>query len=137
MLCEEASETLEAHLLCALTPSVEHFILIGDHEQLRPSVSVHDLTFKLIDVSLFERLVKNKFPFSTLDCQRRMRPEIRQLLKPIYPKLKDHETVTKYGDVRGMVDNVSYCNDLWVLFVLKSRILYHAPNMRTNGHLSF
>ncbi|KAF9980630.1 NFX1-type zinc finger-containing protein 1, partial [Modicella reniformis] len=106
MLCEEASETMEAHLLSALTPSVQHFILIGDHEQLRPSMSVNDLRYKNIDVSLFERLVRNDFPFTTLDCQRRMRPEIRNLLRPIYHDLVDHESVHKYDDVRGMVDNL-------------------------------
>ncbi|KAF8934436.1 hypothetical protein BGZ58_005711 [Dissophora ornata] len=106
MMCEEASETMEAHLLCALTPSIEHFLLIGDHEQLRPSMSVDDLKTRNIDVSMFERLVKNNFPFSVLDVQRRMRPEIRSLIRPIYPKLKDHESVCNYGDVRGMVDNL-------------------------------
>ncbi|KAG0316579.1 hypothetical protein BGZ99_006826, partial [Dissophora globulifera] len=106
MICEEASETLEAHLLSALTPSVEHFLLIGDHEQLRPSMSVNDLKLKNIDVSLFERLVRNDFPFAALDCQRRMRPEIRSLIRPIYPRLKDHESVCNYDNVRGMVDNL-------------------------------
>ncbi|GJJ72232.1 helicase required for RNAi-mediated heterochromatin assembly 1 [Entomortierella parvispora] len=106
IICEEASETLEAHLLAALTPSVEHFILIGDHEQLRPSMSVHDLKVKNIDVSLFERLVMNDFPYSMLDVQRRMRPEIRSLVNPIYPNLHDHESVRKYDNVRGMVHNL-------------------------------
>ncbi|KAI1300666.1 hypothetical protein EDD11_006064 [Mortierella claussenii] len=106
MICEEASETLEAHLLCALTPTIQHFILIGDHEQLRPSMSVNDLKHKNIDVSMFERLVKNSFPFSVLDCQRRMRPEIRTLIDPIYKCLKDHESVCKYDNVRGMVNNL-------------------------------
>ncbi|KAF9556582.1 hypothetical protein EC968_008163 [Mortierella alpina] len=106
MICEEASETLEAHLLCALTPTIEHLILIGDHEQLRPSMSVDDLKSKNIDVSMFERLVLNHFPFAVLDCQRRMRPEIRNLIRPIYRHLRDHESVQQYDDVRGMVDNL-------------------------------
>ncbi|KAF9205788.1 hypothetical protein BGZ49_003503 [Haplosporangium sp. Z 27] len=106
MICEEASETMEAHLICALTPSIQHLILIGDHEQLRPSMSVDELKYKNIDVSMFERLVKNEFPFSVLNCQRRMRPEIRSLIRPIYGNLMDHESVKRYGDVRGMVDNV-------------------------------
>lgn len=38
LLCEEAGEVLEAHLLTALLPSIEHCILIGDHQQLRPQV---------------------------------------------------------------------------------------------------
>ncbi|KAG0349212.1 hypothetical protein BG004_000867 [Podila humilis] len=106
LLCEEASETMEAHLLAALTPTVQHFILIGDHEQLRPSVSVDDLKDKNIDISMFERLVLNHFPFSVLKCQRRMRPEIRQLVRPIYKELYDHESVRRYEDVRGFVHNL-------------------------------
>lgn len=106
LICEEASETLEAHLLAALTPSVQHFILIGDHEQLRPSMSVDDLKNKGIDISMFERLVRNKFPYSVLNCQRRMRPEIRKLVRPIYKDLNDHESVRKYDDVRGFAHNL-------------------------------
>ncbi|KAF9321257.1 NFX1-type zinc finger-containing protein 1 [Podila horticola] len=106
MICEEASETMEAHLLAALTPSVQHFILIGDHEQLRPSMSVDDLKNKGIDISMFERLVQNNFPYSVLRCQRRMRPEIRKLVRPIYKDLTDHESVRKYDNVRGFVHNL-------------------------------
>lgn len=38
LLCEEAGEVLEAHLLTALLPSIEHAILIGAHQQLRPHI---------------------------------------------------------------------------------------------------
>ena len=34
LVCEEAGEVLEAHVLTALLPSLEHAILIGDHRQL-------------------------------------------------------------------------------------------------------
>lgn len=112
MICEEASETLEAHIISALTPTIQHLILIGDHQQLRPSMSVHDLKDLNIDVSLFERLVTNHFPFSMLDCQRRMRPEIRKLIRPIYNNLWDHDSVCHYDNVRGMVDNVSFLTTL-------------------------
>ena|SRR5690554_2684768 len=107
MLCEEASETMEAHLISALAPSMKHIILVGDHQQLRPSMSVNDLKDKNIDVSMFERLVTNNFPFTVLDCQRRMRPEIRGLIKPIYRDLTDHRSVCSYDNVRGMTNNVS------------------------------
>ncbi|KAG0094771.1 NFX1-type zinc finger-containing protein 1, partial [Podila epicladia] len=106
LICEEASETMEAHLLAALTPSIQHFILIGDHEQLRPSMSVNDLKDKGIDISMFERLVRNNFPYSILNCQRRMRPEIRKLVRPIYKDLTDHESVRKYDNVRGFFHNL-------------------------------
>ncbi|KAF9586547.1 NFX1-type zinc finger-containing protein 1 [Lunasporangiospora selenospora] len=106
MICEEASEALEAHLTCALTPTIEHFLLIGDHEQLRPSMSVNDLSEKGINISMFERLVLNRFPYTMLDCQRRMRPEISRLVRPIYKTLTDHNSVRQFDSIRGMVNNL-------------------------------
>ncbi|KAF9401107.1 hypothetical protein BGZ94_005312 [Podila epigama] len=44
-----------------------------------------------------------------LTCQRRMRPEIRKLVQPIYKELTDHESVRRYDHVRGFV------HDLWFL----------------------
>ncbi|RIA83764.1 P-loop containing nucleoside triphosphate hydrolase protein [Glomus cerebriforme] len=108
MIIEEAAETLEAHIVAALTPATEHLILIGDHQQLRPSVSVHELESHKLNVSLFERLVKF-LPFCQLTEQRRMRPEIRRLLTPIYKdELTDHEDVNKYPDVPGFYDNLFF-----------------------------
>jgi len=39
MLVEEAGQVLEAHVLGSLVPSVEHLILIGDPQQLRPTLN--------------------------------------------------------------------------------------------------
>ncbi len=33
VMFEEAAEMLEAHVLSALFPTIEHCVLIGDHEQ--------------------------------------------------------------------------------------------------------
>lgn len=38
IICEEAAEVMEAHVISALMPGVEHFIQIGDHRQLRPQI---------------------------------------------------------------------------------------------------
>ncbi|KAH7063112.1 putative DEAD box helicase [Macrophomina phaseolina] len=96
ILIEEAAETLEAPVTASCVPSLEHLILVGDHQQLRPRchVSEHEnLPFNL-NVSLFERLVKNEVEYETLRRQRRMIPEIRRLLKPIYRDIiKDHPSV--------------------------------------------
>ncbi len=61
LVCEEAGEVLEAHILTALLPSIEHAILIGDHEQLRPQVKNYELCHDnprgkhiALDISLFE-----------------------------------------------------------------------------------
>ena len=35
LICEEAGEVMEAQFLCALFPSIEHCISIGDPLQLR------------------------------------------------------------------------------------------------------
>lgn len=39
LLVEEAGQVLEAHVLGSLVPSMEHLILIGDPQQLRPTLN--------------------------------------------------------------------------------------------------
>ena len=116
VLCEEAGEVLEPHLLTALLPSVEHAILIGDHLQLRPQIQNYQLSRESeegkpysLDVSLFERLVNpdigtgRPIPYSTLETQRRMHPSISQLIREtLYPQLKDDRLVYEYPPVAGM-----------------------------------
>lgn len=116
MLCEEAGEVLEAHILTALLPSIEHAILIGDHLQLRPQIQNYELQSTnprgkqySLDTSLFERLVEPphlmdlRLPFSTLDTQRRMHPSISELVRStLYPSLQDAENVMIYPKVAGM-----------------------------------
>ncbi|KAJ5938042.1 hypothetical protein N7454_004384 [Penicillium verhagenii] len=118
VICEEAAEVMEAHVASALMPGVEHFIQIGDHRQLRPQVNNHALslessTGKLwqLDRSQFERRAVgepglNPAPVAQLDVQRRMRPEISQLIRSVYPKLEDHESVKSLPNVVGMRKNL-------------------------------
>ncbi|MCJ1436993.1 hypothetical protein MMC27_006376 [Xylographa pallens] len=104
VLIEEAAETLEAPVTAACFESLQHLILVGDHQQLRGHCSVQDLEgppFNL-DVSGFERLVTNNIDFSQLTRQRRMRPEIRKIISPIYENLQDHPCVEDREDVPGM-----------------------------------
>lgn len=77
--------------------------MIGDHQQLRPSTSVHELAKKYnLEISLFERLILNKVPYTQLTEQHRMRPCISSLLVPhIYQQLVDHKSVSKYEDIKG------------------------------------
>jgi len=64
ILYEEAAEILEAHLISALMPGVEHIIQIGNHRQLRPQINNHrNLSLESryskpyqLDRSQFERL---------------------------------------------------------------------------------
>jgi hypothetical protein len=70
VIVEEAAAIFEAHIITALSTKCEHLILIGDHVQLRPNPSVYRLGMKYhIDVSLFERFVKNNFPNVRLNIQ--------------------------------------------------------------------
>ncbi|KAI0836843.1 P-loop containing nucleoside triphosphate hydrolase protein [Hypoxylon sp. FL0890] len=116
LLCEEAGEVLESHILTALLPSVEHAILVGDHLQLRPQIANYDLSVEntrgqqySLDVSLFERLVQPsrptdlKLPFDMLEIQRRMHPSISGLIREtMYHTLQDAEEVNGYPEVMGM-----------------------------------
>ncbi|OMP88721.1 NFX1-type zinc finger-containing protein 1 [Diplodia seriata] len=120
MVCEEAGEVMESHTLTAMLPSVEHAILIGDHEQLRPQIQRYDLGREhprgeqySLDVSLFERLVRPnddtaiQLPYTTLETQRRMHPMISQLVRDtLYPALHDAPSTTEYPMVPGMKDRL-------------------------------
>ncbi|KAF9970612.1 hypothetical protein BGZ73_006659 [Actinomortierella ambigua] len=117
IICEEAGEVLESHILAALSGSTQHLILIGDHLQLRPQVATYGLSSESyqgkqynLDRSLFERLVASvKVPSSLLTTQRRMRPEICDLVRhTLYPSLIDGERVLSYPDVYGMATNLFF-----------------------------
>ncbi|OBZ70961.1 hypothetical protein A0H81_09027 [Grifola frondosa] len=117
MLVEEAGQVLEAHVLGSLVPSIQHLILIGDPLQLRPTLNNYSLSmdhrrgrmlFKF-DMSLMERLATSGLPMSQINVQRRMRPEIADLVRnTLYPKLEDHDLVKVYPSVKGMAKNVFF-----------------------------
>ncbi len=119
MLCEEAGEVLEAHTLTAFLSGVEHAILIGDHEQLRPQINNYELQHDnsrgkrySLDISLFERLVKPQIgnlqvSLSTLKIQRRMHSFISELARvSLYPNLEDYFTMLKFGSRRDAKSSI-------------------------------
>jgi hypothetical protein len=120
IICEEAGEVMEPHMLSALLPTVEHCIQIGDHEQLRPSINnFQDLSLEskqgalhALDKSQFERLSIGErgrplMPVAQLEVQRRMRPDISTLIREtVYPNLIDHPSTAALPDVIGMRKNV-------------------------------
>ena len=110
IMIEEAAETLEAYVGAACMPSLEHLILVGDHEQLRGHCTCTDLAGYpfFLDVSMFERLVRHSIGHTQLTKQRRMIPEIRRLLMPIYENLEDHPSVLERKSVPGMGGVNSY-----------------------------
>jgi hypothetical protein len=120
IICEEAGEVMEPHMISALLPTVEHCIQIGDHEQLRPSINnFKELSLESqqgalhqLDRSQFERLSVGQrgrplMPVAQLGVQRRMRPEISTLVRQtIYPRLEDHISTANLPDVVGLRKNV-------------------------------
>lgn len=94
--------------MAALTRETQHVILIGDHQQLRPTTSAYtSATVNQMDVSLFERMINNSITNVQLTVQHRMRMEISKLLCPhIYERLVDHPSVQRYPNVLGMEKNV-------------------------------
>ena len=119
VVCEEAAEVIEAHMISALVPSIEHCIQIGDHQQLRPSVTDYGLSVESIkgqvfqlDKSQFERLCTGgnnlpPLPISQLNVQRRMRPQISRLIRETqYRRLQDDESVKELHNVVGMRQNL-------------------------------
>ena len=115
LIKEEAGEIMEAHSLTAMLPSIEHLILIGDHQQLRPKAQNYDLSCEnprsqtKLDVSMFERLIQPEYqeytpvPYVSLKTQRRMHPSISTLIRnTLYADLEDSPEVAKYPEVSGM-----------------------------------
>ncbi|KAG2495159.1 hypothetical protein HYH03_006767 [Edaphochlamys debaryana] len=133
VLMEEAAEVFEAHVLACLSRGVEALVLVGDHLQLRPKPNQWELQAESgrgldLDVSLFERLVRagadrggpsgtsgvgggGSVPVALLEEQRRMRPEISQLIRgPLYPHLRDHPRVRSHPPVRGLARSLLFVN---------------------------
>jgi hypothetical protein len=114
VVCEEAGEVLEQHIVASVSEVTQQLILIGDHLQLRPKINAYALRYEShparslghdLDISLFERLSISPLlseTLITLHTQRRMRPEIADLIRgTLYPYLEDGDIVNAYEDVRG------------------------------------
>ncbi|KAF2632130.1 P-loop containing nucleoside triphosphate hydrolase protein [Macroventuria anomochaeta] len=141
IVCEEAGEVMEPHMLSALLPTVEHCIQIGDHEQLRPTINnFQDLSLEskqgalhALDKSQFERLAVGErsrplMPVAQLEIQRRMRPDVSTLIREtIYPKLIDHSSTITLPNVVGMRMNV-YWLDHGHLEDEKDSVVYHSKS---------
>ena len=110
VLVEEAAELLEAQVVSAIGKHCQHLIQIGDHQQLRPSTNVYELSRKYkLDISLFERAINAGMHHTTLTTQHRMRPEISELLVPaIYKHLDDHPSVFNRKCIRGVEQNLFF-----------------------------
>jgi hypothetical protein len=114
VLVEEAGEILESHILTALSPTVKRLVLIGDHKQLRPKINNYELSVEKglgydLNRSLFERLILQGHPHTTLRKQHRMHPDISEFARALtYPDLLDGPTVADRAFVSGIRDRVIF-----------------------------
>ena len=95
LVLEESGEIPEAALIAILRmPSLQRCVMIGDHQQLRPSNNSHDLrVHKKLDISCFERLVNLQVKISTLKTQNRMRQDVLLPVIQHYPGIVSNELV--------------------------------------------
>ena len=114
VLVEEAGEILECHVLASLVPSVKQLVLIGDHKQLRPKINNYALSVEKgdgfdLNRSLFERLILQNAPYTTLMKQHRMAPEISEIPRRLtYPGLVDGPKTADRPDILGLQDRVIF-----------------------------
>lgn len=104
IVVEEAAAVLESQIVASFSPSTKHIILIGDHVQLRPKVNEYNIAIHNgFEISMFERLIRLGCPFARLTTQRRMHPEICELITPsIYSRLDNAPSVSSYPEVSGI-----------------------------------
>ncbi|CAJ2510869.1 Uu.00g064940.m01.CDS01 [Anthostomella pinea] len=116
VLVEEAGEILESHVLTALAPTVKQLILIGDHKQLRPKVNNYALTVEKgdgydLNMSLFERMIRQGYKHTTLRKQHRMEPQISLFPRALtYPDLLDGPKTEGRPTIDGLQDRVVFIN---------------------------
>lgn len=111
IIVEEAAEILESHIAAILTKNTKHLIMIGDHKQLRPRPYNYEIEKKYhFDISMFERLINNKIPFSSLQYQRRMRPIFADFVRVIYGQSTyiDHDSIKRKENVKGFLNNMYF-----------------------------
>ncbi|XP_078280181.1 NFX1-type zinc finger-containing protein 1-like [Rhinoraja longicauda] len=91
VILEEAAEILEAQVMTMLSPDCQHLIMINDQPQLRPKVADQELAARThLDMSLFERMVRNHIPFVQLRQQHRKGSDVSQ--RKFHPTPEDHRS---------------------------------------------
>ncbi len=101
-IIEEAAEVLEPLLTACLPPSVEHLILLGDHQQLAPRVEARVPKKNGLGTSTMQRLVAAGINYAILRQQNRMSFGISELLKEWYPFLEDGPSTRRAEPLRSM-----------------------------------
>jgi len=75
VVIDECTQAVEASSVVALGRNATKIVLVGDHEQLPPTVFSSRAKELGLDISLYERMRSQLTPF-TLTTQRRMHPQI-------------------------------------------------------------
>ena len=144
LVCEEAGEVLEPHVVCSLLPTLQHAIFIGDPQQLRPEVSNYGLSLECspdyrLDESLFEKMIFPRdpaltaLPMAQLNIQRRMHPAISDISRITYPYLQDHPSTIEHEPTIGLSQRVFWWDhrvpELDDIGVTKSHVNQHEVDM--------
>jgi hypothetical protein len=114
VLVEEAGEIQESHILAAIPRTVTQLILIGDHKQLRPKCTNYSLSVEKgdgydLNLSLFERLILQGCPCTTLQKQHRMHKDISFFPRTLtYPELQDGPGTLSRDPIQGLMDRVIF-----------------------------
>jgi len=109
IIVEEAAEVLESRIVTLLTKNTKRLILIGDHKQLKQKTYNYELGTKYnLNVSLFERLINNKIPFSSLKYQRRMKSIFADFVRIIYGEedYVDYEDIDNKEKFKGIMNDI-------------------------------
>lgn len=97
IIIDEASACTEPEILVPLRKKPKRMLLVGDPKQLPPMVQSPEAIKKGLSRSLQDRFMfRNNFPFTLLDVQYRMKPEISSWpVKQFYDgKVQDGSNVT-------------------------------------------
>ncbi|CAG8245566.1 unnamed protein product [Penicillium olsonii] len=111
IIVDEAARVLEGSITTACLPSLQQMILIGDYVQMKAHCSVPYMARYPwnLHISMFERFARNGIALSSLEVQRRMIPDIRGLVTPLYDDaLRDHPSVLNRSFIPGMGDIRTY-----------------------------
>ncbi|KAL4453718.1 hypothetical protein ABPG74_009614 [Tetrahymena malaccensis] len=123
VILEEAGQILETHLIPLLKPGLQQIIMIGDHQQLKPSVQNYQIEqLYNYNQSMLERLISKGVEYVELNTQRRMRREFSNIIRLFYPQLQDHQQVAQYSNVRGMQKNFLFLNHSTQERQMKNRV---------------
>jgi hypothetical protein len=76
VLIDETAQATEPSCLVPISLGCRHLVLVGDQQQLRPTVVSDVAASRGLQISLFERMLRAGVPAYLLDTQHRMHPSL-------------------------------------------------------------